>query len=237
MKASRTKITRILGAILKLRSKIAYYRALERNYQAALERLQGKEAFNFALFQYNPITTVVVDREGKVAKTNMAKKKSGDRLPNIGDVMYRDYASKHKVDMHAELMKCIAGGSTKTFPELQYEKKILAVTLAPFPEGAIITSQDITSQKQAEADRTKLIGELRRALDEVEQLRGLLPICASCKKIRDDMGYWNQIEVYITKHSQASFSHTICPECMEKHYPELWDKLKEKYGPSGASAS
>jgi len=62
--------------------------------------------------------------------------------------------------------------------------------------------------------------ELRQALSEVKTLSGFLPICASCKKIRDDNGYWNQIEAYISEHSDAEFSHGICPECAEKLYPE-----------------
>jgi hypothetical protein len=55
-------------------------------------------------------------------------------------------------------------------------------------------------------------------------LRGLLPICSSCKKIRNDQGYWEQIEVYIRDHSEADFSHGICPECAQKLYPELYKK-------------
>ncbi|MCX8117879.1 MAG: PAS domain S-box protein [Desulfobacterota bacterium] len=81
--------------------------------------------------------------------------------------------------------------------------------------------RDITERKQAEEQREKLIQELQKALGEVKTLSGLLPICASCKKIRDDKGYWNQIESYIMKHSQAQFSHSLCPECLRKLYPEL----------------
>ena len=63
--------------------------------------------------------------------------------------------------------------------------------------------------------------ELKRALAEIKTLRGILPICGHCKKIRDDKGYWNQAEAYIQKHSDASLSHSICPECAEKYYPDL----------------
>lgn len=63
--------------------------------------------------------------------------------------------------------------------------------------------------------------KLEKALIEIKQLSGLLPICASCKKIRDDKGYWNQIEAYISQHSEAQFSHSVCPECAEKLYPDL----------------
>lgn len=61
--------------------------------------------------------------------------------------------------------------------------------------------------------------ELRKARDDVKALEGILPICMSCKKIRDDKGYWNQVETYIRAHSHATFSHSICPECMQKIYP------------------
>ena len=68
--------------------------------------------------------------------------------------------------------------------------------------------------------------ELSRALGSVKQLSGLLPICAHCKKIRDDKGYWSQIELYISKHSEADFSHGICPECVHLLYPEIARSLK-----------
>ena len=69
--------------------------------------------------------------------------------------------------------------------------------------------------------RKELIQELQAALGDVKTLSGLLPICSSCKKIRDDGGYWNQIEVFIREHSDAEFSHSVCPECIEQLYPGL----------------
>ena len=72
-----------------------------------------------------------------------------------------------------------------------------------------------------EQDRDKLIVDLQKSLSEVKTLRGFLPICSHCKKIRDDKGYWNQIEAYIQKHSETEFSHGICPECAKIYFPEL----------------
>ena len=66
-----------------------------------------------------------------------------------------------------------------------------------------------------------MITDLKKALSEVKRLSGLLPICSFCKKIKDDQGYWNQIEAYIRDHSDAEFSHSLCQECAEKHYPDL----------------
>ena len=70
-------------------------------------------------------------------------------------------------------------------------------------------------------ERENIILELQDALAEVITLRGIIPICSSCKKVRDDKGYWNQIESYIRDHSEADFSHSICPECANELYPDL----------------
>jgi len=70
--------------------------------------------------------------------------------------------------------------------------------------------------------------KLEASIKEIKLLQGILPICASCKKIRDDKGFWNQVETYITEHSEAQFSHGICPECAKKLYPEFTrEHLKE----------
>jgi len=81
---------------------------------------------------------------------------------------------------------------------------------------------DISERKRAAAEREKLIADLRDALLQVKTLSGLLPICSTCKKIRDDSGYWNNLETYISTHSDAEFSHGICPECAQKLYPDYF---------------
>lgn len=84
-----------------------------------------------------------------------------------------------------------------------------------------LAHQEIELRKKAEKERDRVIQELQKALSEVKTLRGFIPICANCKSIRDDTGYWNQIETYIKKHSDAVFSHSICPDCAKKLYPDL----------------
>jgi hypothetical protein len=76
----------------------------------------------------------------------------------------------------------------------------------------------------AKRDLQQKTMELEDALAQVQVLKGLLPICASCKKIRDDKGYWQSVENYISTHSEVKFSHDICPECMKKLYPEYCDE-------------
>ncbi len=86
---------------------------------------------------------------------------------------------------------------------------------------------DVTDSKRAEEEREELIGKLRDALYNIKTLKGMLPICGNCKKVRDDSGYWNQIEKYIESHSDALFSHGLCPECMDEIYGEKdWYKKK-----------
>jgi len=95
----------------------------------------------------------------------------------------------------------------------------------------IALQKEIDERRRVEKERERLISELQKALDEVNTLSGLLPICASCKKIRDDKGYWNQIESYISDRSEAEFSHGICPECAKELYPEFFKKDGDKGRP------
>ena len=82
-------------------------------------------------------------------------------------------------------------------------------------------------RKQEETEREQLIKALQKALAEVKTLSGLLPICSGCKKIRDDHGYWNRIETFISEHSDAQFSHGICPDCAQKYFPGYRDPLDD----------
>jgi len=76
-------------------------------------------------------------------------------------------------------------------------------------------------RRKAETDKDRLILDLRKALEEVKTLKGFIPICSSCHKIRDDEGFWQRLELYISAHSDAQFSHGICPDCRKKLYPEF----------------
>ena len=113
------------------------------------------------------------------------------------------------------------------------QEKTFIVTARPFLNaqkemiGIVESFQDITTRKLAEDAKEELIAGMQHALDEVNLLSGLIPICASCKNIRDDQGYWNKIESYITNHSKVEFSHSICPDCAKKLYPDLYKEVTE----------
>ncbi len=108
----------------------------------------------------------------------------------------------------------------------------LLVTCSPFLHddnslmGSVHIARDISQQKRSANERDMLIQKLEESLSKVKQLSGFLPICAACKSIRDDRGYWNQIEEYIKNHSEAEFSHSICPKCTKKLYPEFARDVK-----------
>ncbi len=84
--------------------------------------------------------------------------------------------------------------------------------------GRVWSFRDVTERILAQKEREGLIIKLQNTVNEIKTLRGILPICSSCKKIRDDKGYWNQIESYIRKYSSAEFSHGLCPECSDRLY-------------------
>jgi hypothetical protein len=86
---------------------------------------------------------------------------------------------------------------------------------------ALVIGMMQMNAEKLEREHLETINDLRTALDEIKTLRGILPICSYCNKIRDDDGQWNRIESYIAKYSEAQFSHGICQECADKHYPDM----------------
>lgn len=104
------------------------------------------------------------------------------------------------------------------------------VTAYPVRDGTgeiarfVHIAKNITERNKLEQERKKLISELQDALAEIRTLKGIIPICASCKKIRNDKGFWEQTEAYISRHSDAEFSHGVCPECAQKLYPRYFDE-------------
>lgn len=136
-----------------------------------------------------------------------------------------------KAEFDAALEKIRRGEHISWFDTVRIRKDgtpvEVSVTLSPIagPTGEIIgassIARDITERREEEAERLKLIEDLTDALAQAKTLRSLLPMCASCKKIRDDHGYWQQLEVYFQQHEHIDFSHGLCPECAERLYPEF----------------
>lgn len=144
----------------------------------------------------------------------------------------KDELKKLRYEGMLERERDLAAKVDEKTAELQHAKKEIekhSITLeqkviertADFVKANRQLENEIETRKEAEAKKEMLISDLQKTLNELKILRGLLPICSSCKKIRDDKGYWNQIEAYISDHSEAQFSHSICPQCAEKLYGEI----------------
>jgi DNA-binding response OmpR family regulator len=94
----------------------------------------------------------------------------------------------------------------------------------PFDPGELRARVDVGRRMVEMQDTLNMqLHKLRKAVEHIKTLQGILPICSFCKKIRNDKGYWDQVETYVTNHSNAEFSHGICPDCMKKHYPDISD--------------
>jgi PAS domain S-box-containing protein len=128
----------------------------------------------------------------------------------------------------AEFQKLRIGAASMSFENRLCHKDgtyrwFLWNAIAYFAEEVIYaTARDITSMKKQAEEREKMVHELQEAVMNVKALKGLLPICATCRKVRDDQGYWEQLEAYIEKHSDAEFTHGLCPSCARDRYPDLF---------------
>jgi len=216
----------------------------------AEEALKGSEQRLADIIDFLPDATLVIDREGKVIAWNHAMEVMlgveakdmlgkgnyeyaipfyGERRPILIDLVTQPQEEIEKRYAHMEKRPRGVLMGESYIPNLKGGEFYFFGAAAPLYDqkgnvvGAIECIRDITERKRMEEEREKLIRELQDALANIKTLHGLLPICSYCKKIRDDKGYWNQIESYIQDHSGAEFTHGMCPECLKKHYPDLVD--------------
>jgi len=181
---------------------------------------------------------VVLDQNAKVYEAN---NRFADMLGYSKEEVYQlhawDWDANFKKEQILELAKTV--DDVGHHFETQHRRKdgrIIDVELSN--NGAVYRGQklifcicrDISDRKSAEKERKEIIKRLRESLAEIKTLRGILPLCSFCKKIRDDKGYWEQVDIYINKYSEANISHSICPGCLKKHYPDEYKEIDpEKY--------
>jgi len=171
--------------------------------------------------------------------------------PSITDILgyrpeefltsYTTYLTDHPVNREAARRTTLSiQGQQQPPDEVEIyhrdgSRRWLAVTEIPIvgDDGTVTAvegvARDITESKRTAGDRERLISELQAALAEIRTLQGIIPICASCKKVRDDEGAWQQVESYIATHSNAQFSHGICPDCFHQHYLGITEKRKNDH--------
>lgn len=180
----------------------------------------------------NPICITSLDCD--IIQANRAYYEIWPKRPQEGTIL-KCYLSRPGPFCHTErcpLPQIVAGQDVVTFDSTKKSSAgttlNFLITARPFKDengvlvGIVENFQDITVRKEAEAALVKERDKLEVALSEVKTLQGFIPICASCKSIRDDKGYWGKIEEYIRKHSEVQFSHGLCPKCAETLYPELF---------------
>ena len=215
------------------------YKELEKKVlaleKAELERKRAEDLLKDEIFRWRILLEqsrdgiVVLDQNGKVYEANNRYADMlGYSMEEIHNLHVWDWDIQFEKEQLTEMIRSIDGAGAH-FETRQRRKDGTLIDVELSNNGAVYREQklifcvcrDITDRKRTEMERKNLIVELKDALAQVKTLRGLLPICSHCKKIRDDTGYWNQIESYIHKHSDAEFSHGICPECAKKYYPDM----------------
>ena len=197
------------------------------------------------LYDFAPIGYFTLARDGAIHQVNLA----GANLLGVerGALLKRRFgvfvSALSRTTFSTFLEKVFSTSGSKETCEVAVQKDganplwvhIEAIAEDGQREVCRVVVSDITERKQVEEvlqettkEREKLIQELQSALDNVKTLQGLIPICGNCKKIRDDKGFWNQVEGYIMAHSDAKFTHGLCPECSKLLYGDLYEKALEK---------
>ncbi|MCP4728011.1 MAG: PAS domain S-box protein [bacterium] len=200
--------------------------------------LKDEHALNEQLLNSIPHAAMLINRDRKVVVANKLALEVGTK---IGDYCWKEFAqcsclseeNKRRAEKNPDTKgikctfcladQCLNNDKTSNDPEVFAFDRLWDTYWVPLGDGETYLhySIDVTERVQAEEEKSKLIIKLEKALDEVKTLRGFIPICAYCKKIRNDDGYWEQIETYISQHSDAKFSHGICEPCAKKLYPEI----------------
>ena len=230
----KVNVTTIIFLILSMTVSfmIAFF-TLKRTASSEKELTKSRQLLVNAI-DYASIGMVLVTPKGKFFKTNQAfNKMIGYSEEELKQKTFQDITNSDDYDIGSKVVKQLIEGETdRAILEKRYIRKdgsnlnvLLTTSLLKNDEGKpqyfFTQIQDITERKQAEEQKNRVISDLQKALSEIKTLRGILPICSHCKKIRNDEGYWDQIESYIGDHSEAEFSHGVCQECAKKYYPDM----------------
>ena len=179
------------------------------------------------LYDFAPVGYLTLDREGAIREANLASASLlGIEQARLAQRRFGLYVSPPDRPVFSAFVTRTFETKAREACEVTLlnegrppvELRMEAVAAASGCECRVVL-EDITERKRTEAERERLIRELQKALALVKSLSGLLPICASCKKIRDSQDHWVPLESYIQKHSQATFTHGLCPVCLPKYFP------------------
>lgn len=234
----------IAGALTPLAVNLAYvfrvFGPMQKDFTPVGFALAGAffvvGAFRYRLFDVVPAARAaildnldegffVLDPAGRLVDINRAAQRVFGLDESSVGVRYSDLAPIRELlsdhDIHAAASFDVQYGANSD--QRHYNVVVRGFQPRATGRGALVMIHDITDRVRLLAEKTKLVEELEHALTEIKTLRGIIPICSVCKKIRDGAGYWHQVEAYIAEHSDAEFSHGLCEECAEKIYSELGD--------------
>lgn len=187
-----------------------------------------------AIVENSPTGITISDVEGHILRTNPAHQKIfGYSQAELETMAFSDFTHPDDIGKHSELFKKLLVGEilqlnmTKRFIHKDghtiwaYVKLSLVLNEKMNPLFVIGMVEDISERKKEEMVKEALIEKLQNAIEEINTLQGIIPICMHCKQIRDDKGFWNKVEKYIEHHTGAKFSHGICPSCFIKFNPDI----------------
>lgn len=231
MQPSQRTRAEILNDISILEHRIVEYeKLLENNDQDNEAHLIAEQTYRNIFQKSQDIQIIVNVNNLTIIETNTAMQQIlGFEEKNIvGQHFTRLFPSGSRFSKSFEDIKNYGHIFVEEFKRTDGSLCIMDLTATLIPwnkENAIlVTLRDVTQRIHAEKEKEHALSELKEAMEKIKTLRGLLPICSYCKKIRDDHGYWQQLETYMEAHSQAEFSHGICPECIKEHFPDLYNE-------------
>jgi PAS domain S-box-containing protein len=217
----------------ELEKSVLELKKIELELQKVKKLLNDEISWRRLLIEESRDAIVVLDHNAKVLEANSRFAKM---LGYSREEMYQLHAWDWDVHLNKDQILELAQtiNNVGHYFETQHRRKdgsLVEVELSN--NGALYRGnklifcicRDISDRKKAEKEREDLITRLQASLTEIKSLRGILPICTFCKNVRDDKGYWEQVDIYLNKHSEADISHSICPECVKKHYPDEYKTI------------
>lgn len=193
----------------------AYLRELENEI---LERIQAEKLLQDSELKFRALSDasfegIVITEKGKILEVN-------ERVSTLFGYSVSELITMSATDLVVPDMREDVRNKILSAYEKPYEVKCIKKNGSVF--DVEVNAKMFTYRgKMVRVASLKDISDQKRAEEEIKYLRGILPLCSFCKKIRDDKGYWEQVDIYIYKHSQAEISHSICPLCLKEHYPEF----------------
>ncbi|WP_300667279.1 hypothetical protein [Desulfoluna sp.] len=202
--------------------------------QRHADKMMRKEIFELCRLSENMLTAThlspdTIHREGfrELAALGLSDSfivplRAGDE--HVGTLLLLDLLAMEGVEGVVQVLQSLSGVIGLIFKNALFSQGLDSLVKQRTQE----LECEIEERKKAEARKEKLVGELQNSLNEIKTLRGILPLCSFCKKIRDDEGYWEQVDVYIHQHLNAEISHGICPDCMKINYPDAFKAMQGK---------